>query len=167
MRCAARSARSKPVGFVAALMHSFRQAGSIRSGLTFRRAPGCHEGSVVRSAPFQFPGVRGYAQPHGRPREARIAIAGMNGDARMVDPAVAVSHPGKRILFDRDTNCLLRCQDGALIQESIGGYSIFGIGVDRKHVLKWLFSKEKATLHAPQKVYVYSENAPEEGSGLP
>jgi hypothetical protein len=27
-------------------------------------------------------------------------------------------------------------------------YSIFGIGVDRKHVLKWLFSKEKATLHA-------------------
>jgi hypothetical protein len=40
-----------------------------------------------------------------------------------------------------------------------GDYSIFGIGVDRKHILKWLFSKEKATLHALQKVYVYSENA--------
>jgi hypothetical protein len=42
---------------------------------------------------------------------------------------------------------------------SLSGYSIFGIGVDRKHVLKWLFSKEKATLHALQEVYVYSENA--------
>jgi hypothetical protein len=41
-----------------------------------------------------------------------------------------------------------------------GGYSIFGIGVHRKHELKWLLSKEKATLHALQKVYVYSENAP-------
>jgi hypothetical protein len=39
------------------------------------------------------------------------------------------------------------------------GYSIFGIDVDRKHVLKWLFSKEIATLHALQKVYAYSENA--------
>ena len=38
-------------------------------------------------------------------------------------------------------------------------YSIFGIGVDRKHLLKWLLSKEKATLHALQKVHVYSENA--------
>jgi hypothetical protein len=37
-------------------------------------------------------------------------------------------------------------------------FSIFGIGVDRKHVLKWLFPK-KATLHALQKVYLYSENA--------
>jgi hypothetical protein len=45
------------------------------------------------------------------------------------------------------------------VQHSLRGYSIFGIGVDRKHVLKWLFSKEKATLHALQKVYVYSENA--------
>ena len=26
-------------------------------------------------------------------------------------------------------------------------YSIFGIGVDRKQILKWLFPKEKATLH--------------------
>jgi hypothetical protein len=40
-----------------------------------------------------------------------------------------------------------------------GPHSIFGIGVDRKHVLKWLLSKEKATLHTLQKVYVYSENA--------
>jgi hypothetical protein len=38
-------------------------------------------------------------------------------------------------------------------------YRIFGIGVDRKHTLKWLFSQEKATLHGSQKVYVYSENA--------
>jgi hypothetical protein len=41
----------------------------------------------------------------------------------------------------------------------LNSYSIFGIGVDRKHALKWLFSKEKATLQALQKVYVCSENA--------
>jgi hypothetical protein len=35
------------------------------------------------------------------------------------------------------------------------GYSISGITVDRKQALKWLFSQEKATLHAPQEVYVY------------
>jgi hypothetical protein len=53
-----------------------------------------------------------------------------------------------------------------------GGDSIFGIGVDRKHTLKWLFSQPgphgrafvrgvevKATFHCSQKVYVYSENA--------
>jgi hypothetical protein len=39
------------------------------------------------------------------------------------------------------------------------GYSIFGIGVDRKYALKWLFSQEKASLHGSQKVYVYFENA--------
>jgi hypothetical protein len=51
-------------------------------------------------------------------------------------------------------------------------YSIFGMGVDRKHNAKWLFSQwgphgqvfvrgveVKATFHCPQKVYVYSENA--------
>jgi hypothetical protein len=41
----------------------------------------------------------------------------------------------------------------------LGGYSIFGIGVDQKHALKWLFSQEKATLYGSQKVYMYSENA--------
>jgi hypothetical protein len=41
----------------------------------------------------------------------------------------------------------------------LNGYSIFGITVDRKQTLKWLFPQEKATLHAPLKVYVYSENA--------
>jgi len=39
------------------------------------------------------------------------------------------------------------------------GYSIFGIGVDRRQEAKWLFAQQKATLHTPQKVYVYSENA--------
>jgi thermostable 8-oxoguanine DNA glycosylase len=43
--------------------------------------------------------------------------------------------------------------------ETVGLYSIFGIAVDRKHVLKWLFHQEKATFHGSQKVYVYSENA--------
>src|ERR1039458_2423341 len=38
-------------------------------------------------------------------------------------------------------------------------YSSFGIGVDRKHALKWLFPQEKATFHRAQKVYVYSETA--------
>jgi len=38
-------------------------------------------------------------------------------------------------------------------------YSIFGIGVDRKHTLKWLFPQEKATYHGTEKVYMYSENA--------
>ena len=39
-------------------------------------------------------------------------------------------------------------------------YSIFGIGADRKHTLKWLFPQEKATFHGTEKVYMYSENAP-------
>ena len=38
-------------------------------------------------------------------------------------------------------------------------YRIFGIGVDRKHTLKWLFPQEKATFHGTEKVYMYSENA--------
>jgi len=38
-------------------------------------------------------------------------------------------------------------------------YSIFGMGVGRKHAARWLFSQEKATLHAAQKVYMYSKNA--------
>jgi hypothetical protein len=54
--------------------------------------------------------------------------------------------------------------------ENSAGYSIFGIDVDRKHTLKWLFSQpgppgqvfvrgveEKVTFHCSQKVYVYSE----------
>jgi hypothetical protein len=36
---------------------------------------------------------------------------------------------------------------------------VFGIGVGRKHALKWLFPQEKATFHRAQKVYVYSETA--------
>jgi hypothetical protein len=40
-------------------------------------------------------------------------------------------------------------------------YSIFGIAVDRRHALKWLFHQEKDTFHGSQEVYVYSENAPE------
>jgi hypothetical protein len=40
-----------------------------------------------------------------------------------------------------------------------GGYSIFGIDIDRKHTLKWLFPQEKATLHGTLEVYVYSGNA--------
>ena len=46
--------------------------------------------------------------------------------------------------------------------ESIGlplGYSIFGIAVDRKHILKWLFPQEKATFQCTQEVSAYSENA--------
>src|SRR5258708_26864746 len=52
------------------------------------------------------------------------------------------------------------------------GYSSFGIAVDRKHALKWLFHHRgpqrlvlvagvevKATLYYTQKVYVYSETA--------
>jgi hypothetical protein len=42
---------------------------------------------------------------------------------------------------------------------SIDDDSIFGIGVDRKHTLKWLFPQEKATFDGSQKVYMYSENA--------
>ena len=38
-------------------------------------------------------------------------------------------------------------------------YSVFGIAVDRRKTLKWLFPQEKATFHNPEKVYVYSENA--------
>ncbi len=38
-------------------------------------------------------------------------------------------------------------------------YSIFGITIDRKHELKWLFHQEKATFHCSQKVDMYSENA--------
>jgi hypothetical protein len=41
-------------------------------------------------------------------------------------------------------------------------YCIFGIGVDRKHTLKWLFPQEKATFHGTEKVYMYSENAREQ-----
>ena len=40
-----------------------------------------------------------------------------------------------------------------------GHYSVFGIAVDRRKTLKWLFPQEKATFHNPEKVYVYSENA--------
>jgi hypothetical protein len=50
--------------------------------------------------------------------------------------------------------------------EEFGPYSIFGIGVDRKHALKWLFSQEKAALYGSQKVYMYSENALVEGTGF-
>jgi hypothetical protein len=39
-----------------------------------------------------------------------------------------------------------------------GAYSIFGIGIDRKHTLKWLFHQEKTTFHGSQKVYAYSKN---------
>ena len=42
---------------------------------------------------------------------------------------------------------------------ALAAYSIFGIAVDRKHTLKWLFPQEKATFQCSQKVYVYSENA--------
>jgi hypothetical protein len=45
-----------------------------------------------------------------------------------------------------------------------GGYSIFGIAVDRKHSFKWLFPQEKATFQCTQKVYVYSENALDVGA---
>ena len=38
-------------------------------------------------------------------------------------------------------------------------HSIFGIAVDRKHTLKWLFPQEKATYQCTQEVSVYSENA--------
>ena len=43
--------------------------------------------------------------------------------------------------------------------ERLGCYSVFGIAVDRRKTLKWLFPQEKATFHNPEKVYVYSENA--------
>jgi N-carbamoylputrescine amidase len=46
-----------------------------------------------------------------------------------------------------------------LDQIPFASWSIFGIGVDRKHALKWLFPQEKATLRGSQKVYMYSENA--------
>ena len=42
---------------------------------------------------------------------------------------------------------------------ALTNYSSFGIGVDRKHALKWLFPQEKATFHRAQRVYVYSETA--------
>jgi hypothetical protein len=34
---------------------------------------------------------------------------------------------------------------------------MFGIAVDRKDPLRWLFPQEKATLHGAQEVYVYSK----------
>jgi hypothetical protein len=45
-----------------------------------------------------------------------------------------------------------------------GDYSIFGIAVDRSHALKWFFPQEKVAFHGSQKVYVYSENALNDGS---
>ena len=38
-------------------------------------------------------------------------------------------------------------------------YSIFGITVDRKHIVQVAFSSRKSHLHASRKVYVDSENA--------
>jgi hypothetical protein len=43
------------------------------------------------------------------------------------------------------------------------GYSIFGIGADRRKEAEWLFHQEKATLQSSQKVHMYSENALEFG----
>ncbi len=43
--------------------------------------------------------------------------------------------------------------------DNLRHYSSFGNGVDRRHTLKWLFNQEKATLHQPQNVCVYSETA--------
>jgi hypothetical protein len=45
------------------------------------------------------------------------------------------------------------------MRPKISDLSVFGIGVARKHVAKWLSSQEKATLHALQKAQVYSEKA--------
>ena len=39
------------------------------------------------------------------------------------------------------------------------GYSVFGIGVDRRNALKRLFHQEKGALKNAQKVCLYSENA--------
>ena len=69
------------------------------------------------------------------------------------------SFPGRRGLGLLSAAKSLRVDGVWDLNARISGYSIFGIGVDRKHVIKWLFSKEKATLHVLQKVYVYSENA--------
>jgi hypothetical protein len=44
--------------------------------------------------------------------------------------------------------------------------SIFGIAVDRKRELKWLFSQGKATRQCTQEVRVYSENALNRGAGI-
>jgi hypothetical protein len=59
-------------------------------------------------------------------------------------------------------SCLFNRGLGSNAERKPGGeraYSSFGIGVDRKHALKWLFHQEKATLHYTQKVFVYSETA--------
>jgi hypothetical protein len=40
-------------------------------------------------------------------------------------------------------------------------YSSFGITVDRKRELKWLFSQEKATLHTVNEDHTNSETARE------
>jgi hypothetical protein len=39
------------------------------------------------------------------------------------------------------------------------GYSSFGITVDRKHTLKWLFPQARATLLAPHQGHTNSETA--------
>jgi hypothetical protein len=43
--------------------------------------------------------------------------------------------------------------------EGYGLYSSFGITVDRKRELKWLFSQEKATLHTVNEDHTNSETA--------
>jgi hypothetical protein len=52
-----------------------------------------------------------------------------------------------------------RSQFRSLYEGNSHAYNIFGIDVDRKHTLKWLFPQDKATFHGAQEVHVFSVNA--------
>jgi hypothetical protein len=43
----------------------------------------------------------------------------------------------------------LCCDAHHLVYCKMARYSIFGIGVDRRRIAKWLFPQEKATFHDP------------------
>src|SRR5271166_1715873 len=85
--------------------------------------------------------------PPGRPLgTAFFVFAARVGKHERRVPQVSILKPG---IAQSSTHEIARSET----------YSIFGIGVDRKHALKWLFPQGKATFHCCKEVYVYSENA--------
>jgi hypothetical protein len=63
------------------------------------------------------------------------------------------------LLSRSDFGILVIFLSGIRMLRDQNDYSIFGIGVDRKHDARWLFPQGKTTFHGSKKVYVYSENA--------
>src|SRR5271166_3253087 len=93
--------------------------------------------------------------PPGRPLgTAFFVFAARVGKHERRVPQVSILKPG---IAQSSTHEITRSET----------YSIFGIGVDRKHALKWLFPQGKATFHCFKKVYEYSENALDVAACLP